>query len=40
VRRSEFDPSWMGIRVLAALRMVIIVGSPVRLSPVDRVTIT
>jgi stearoyl-CoA desaturase (delta-9 desaturase) len=40
VRRSEFDPSWMGIRVLAALRMVIIVGSPVRLSPVDRVNIT
>jgi stearoyl-CoA desaturase (delta-9 desaturase) len=32
VRRSEFDPSWLVVRVLAAIRLVRIVGAPVRLS--------
>ena len=29
VRRSEFDPSWPLIRVLAALRLAVITGNPV-----------
>ncbi len=32
VRRSEFDPSWLVVRVLAAIRLVVIVGTPVSLS--------
>lgn len=32
VRRGEFDPSWPVIRVLAAWRLLTIVGSPVRLA--------
>ena len=34
VRRVEFDPSWLVIRALAALRLVAIVGPPIRL-PAD-----
>ena len=34
VRRFEFDPSWPVIRALAALRLIVIVGAPVRL-PAD-----
>jgi stearoyl-CoA desaturase (delta-9 desaturase) len=29
VRRSELDPSWIAIRILAALRLVAVVGAPV-----------
>jgi len=32
VRRSEFDPSWPLIRVLAALRLAVITGNPVNQS--------
>ncbi len=32
VRRVEFDPSWLVIRALAAVRLVVVVGPPVRLS--------
>jgi len=32
MRRSEFDPSWKLIRGLVALRMVTVVGTPVRVS--------
>jgi stearoyl-CoA desaturase (Delta-9 desaturase) len=32
VRRFEFDPSWLVVRVLAAIRLVRIVGAPVSLS--------
>jgi stearoyl-CoA desaturase (delta-9 desaturase) len=32
VRRAEFDPSWLVIRALAAVRLVVVVGPPVRLS--------
>lgn len=32
VRASEFDPSWPVIRVLAALRLIVVVGASVRLS--------
>ena len=28
VRRSELDPSWIAIRILAALRLVAVVGTP------------
>jgi stearoyl-CoA desaturase (delta-9 desaturase) len=28
VRRSELDPSWLAIRILAALRLVAVVGTP------------
>ena len=28
VRRSELDPSWITIRLLAALRLVTVVGTP------------
>jgi stearoyl-CoA desaturase (Delta-9 desaturase) len=31
VRRSEFDPSWLVVRALAALGLVVIVGAPVTL---------
>lgn len=31
VRRFEFDPSWLVIRALAAVRLVVIVGASVRL---------
>lgn len=31
-RRVEFDPSWLVIRALAAVRLVVVVGPPVRLS--------
>jgi len=30
VRRSELDPSWIAIRLLAAVRLVAIVGAPLR----------
>jgi stearoyl-CoA desaturase (delta-9 desaturase) len=30
LRRSELDPSWVAIRVLAALRLVVVVGAPLR----------
>jgi len=36
VRRVEFDPSWLLIRALAALRLVAIVGPPLRLSTDSR----
>jgi hypothetical protein len=29
-RRSELDPSWIAIRILAALRLVVVLGSPLR----------
>ena len=32
-RRFELDPSWLVIRVLAALRQIVITGPPVRLPP-------
>ena len=32
VRPAEFDPSWLVIRALAALRLVVVVGPPLRLS--------
>jgi stearoyl-CoA desaturase (Delta-9 desaturase) len=32
VRRREFDPSWPLIRVLAAARLIVVVGASVRLS--------
>jgi stearoyl-CoA desaturase (delta-9 desaturase) len=28
LRRSELDPSWLAIRVLAALRLIVVVGAP------------
>src|SRR5213594_4302751 len=30
LRRSELDPSWLAIRLLAAVRLVAIVGAPLR----------
>jgi stearoyl-CoA desaturase (Delta-9 desaturase) len=33
LRRSELDPSWIAIRVLAALRLVAVVGTPLRMGP-------
>ena len=33
VRRSELDPSWIAIRILAALRLVAVVGTPLRMRP-------
>jgi stearoyl-CoA desaturase (delta-9 desaturase) len=33
MRRFEFDPSWVVIRGLALLRLLEIVGAPVRLPP-------
>ena len=33
LRRSELDPSWIAIRLLAALRLVAIVGAPLRARP-------
>ena len=33
LRRSELDPSWIAIRVLAALRLLAIVGAPLRARP-------
>jgi stearoyl-CoA desaturase (delta-9 desaturase) len=32
VRRREFDPSWVVIRALVAVRLIVIVGGSVRLS--------
>ena len=32
VRRREFDPSWMVIRVLVATRLIVVLGASVRLS--------
>ena len=32
VRRLEFDPSWLVIRILAAVRLVVITGAPVKQS--------
>ena len=32
VRTTEFDPSWPVIRALAALRLIVIAGAPVRLA--------
>jgi stearoyl-CoA desaturase (delta-9 desaturase) len=29
LRRSELDPSWLAIRLLAALRLVAIVSAPI-----------
>src|SRR3989441_601755 len=36
VRRVEFDPSWLLIRALAAVRLVAVVGPPLRLSTDSR----
>jgi stearoyl-CoA desaturase (Delta-9 desaturase) len=36
VRRVEFDPSWLVIRALAALRLVVVIGPPRRLSTDSR----
>ena len=33
LRRSELDPSWIAIRILAALRLVAVVGTPLRMRP-------
>jgi stearoyl-CoA desaturase (Delta-9 desaturase) len=33
LRRSELDPSWIAIRVLATLRLVAVVGTPLRMRP-------
>ena len=33
LRRSELDPSWIAIRLLAALRLVAIVGAPLQTGP-------
>ena len=33
LRRSELDPSWLAIRVLAVLRLVVVVGVPLRARP-------
>ena len=33
LRRSELDPSWIAIRVLAALRLVVVLGDPLRARP-------
>jgi stearoyl-CoA desaturase (delta-9 desaturase) len=33
LRRSELDPSWIAIRVLAALRLVVVVGTPLGARP-------
>jgi stearoyl-CoA desaturase (delta-9 desaturase) len=33
VRRSEFDPSWLVIRTLAAVKLIVIVGPPGLLHP-------
>jgi stearoyl-CoA desaturase (delta-9 desaturase) len=30
LRRSELDPSWVAIRMLAALRLAVVVGAPLR----------
>ncbi len=30
LRRSELDPSWIAIRVLAAVRLAVVVGAPLR----------
>jgi stearoyl-CoA desaturase (delta-9 desaturase) len=35
---AEFDPSWPVIRALAALRLVVVVGPPLRLSADGRAT--
>jgi hypothetical protein len=35
MRRFEFDPSWIVIRALAAVRLVEIVGTPVELDEKD-----
>jgi len=32
VRRSEFDPSWVVIKVLAAVRLITLVGEKVKLT--------
>ena len=32
MQRLEFDPSWVVIRILAAIKLVRIVGAPVRLA--------
>mgnify|MGYP003693680869 FL=1 len=32
VRRSEFDPSWVVIKVLAAVRLITLVGDKVKLT--------
>lgn len=37
VRRVEFDPSWLVIRILAAVRLVVVVGSPLHRQPSPRV---
>ena len=36
VRRIEFDPSWLVIRALAAVKLVVVVGPPLRLSADSR----
>jgi stearoyl-CoA desaturase (delta-9 desaturase) len=33
LRRSELDPSWVAIRVLAALKLVVVVGAPIGAQP-------
>ncbi len=37
VRRFEFDPSWLVIRALAAVRLVVILGTPVKIPAGDGV---
>jgi stearoyl-CoA desaturase (delta-9 desaturase) len=39
MRRSEFDPSWVVIRILAAIKLVEIVGVPVRPKPASATTV-
>jgi len=36
VLRLEFDPSWLVIRALAAVGLLVVVGLPVRLSSDSR----
>jgi stearoyl-CoA desaturase (Delta-9 desaturase) len=33
LRRSELDPSWVAIRVLAAMRLIVVVGAPLKARP-------
>jgi len=39
VRRLEFDPSWVVIRALAIARLIVIVGTSIRLSSVSDVAV-
>jgi stearoyl-CoA desaturase (Delta-9 desaturase) len=38
IRRAEFDPSWLVIRILAAMRLLVIVKPPVALTRVPELS--